>query len=56
MCHCIQNFNLEWPKGRETLEGLGVNGRIILKWILKELCELDRDETLLSTTWNLWVM
>jgi hypothetical protein len=32
MCQCIQNFNLEKPKGREHFEGLGVDGRIILKW------------------------
>jgi hypothetical protein len=32
--NCIQNFGLGNLKGRDNLEDLGVNGLIILKWIL----------------------
>jgi hypothetical protein len=31
---CIQHFLLESLKGREHSKYVGINGRIILKWIL----------------------
>jgi hypothetical protein len=37
---CIQNFGRKNLKGKSHLRDLGVDGRIILKWIIKE-CGCD---------------
>jgi hypothetical protein len=34
---CIQNFGWESQKERDHYEDLNVGGRIILKWILREI-------------------
>jgi hypothetical protein len=53
-----KNTFLEWLKGRDHLEDLGIDERIILKWILKKGCSGKRRDVdwtqlaLMSTAMN----
>jgi hypothetical protein len=35
---CVQKFWLESLKGRDQSEGLGLDGRITLIWVLEKCC------------------
>jgi hypothetical protein len=47
-------FLLENLKGRDRSEDLGVGGRIIFKWIIKEIRREGVDWNFLAQDWDQW--